>query len=497
LLPIVREQVSAGEGLRSTVVPSLVVLFLGGAALGAWFLIGPALATTPYYRVGYNHTAYEYNWAVLPLFVPYALALWAWRRGARAPMWALLGGAVVLHLLVLFAPPPQSQDFFQYLFYGRMQATHGANPYVVSPRALWADPWFPWIRWNAQVSVYGPAWILVSSGVVKVAGGSLASAYVALKLVILALDAAVVGLIMALAKERRDPAGAAGWGVLAYAWNPLILITVPLAGSADVAVGAAFLGALLARRRGRDGWATLLLSLASLVKIYAVIGLLLHLVLLARERGGRRAIVHGAGTAAVAAAVYAPFWEGFATFRGLINAADLTSLSLAGFVRRNILSPLLRAFGYQTANHAGEVLIRAIAGALLLAAVIWAVRKVTDQAALWRAVVAVLVVYALLTPWFLYWYIVGPLVLISVLPMTRLTVPLLVFSATSLITAWFEPISAAWVVQTTLRYGPPILVYLYRPLADLEPVAHHLEGPAIQTPPPGTAAVPQRVPAAK
>jgi hypothetical protein len=472
------------------------VLFVAGAALGAWFLIGPALAETPYYRVGHNRTAYEYNWAVLALFVPYALALWAWRRGARAPMWALLGGALVLHLLVLFAPPPQSQDFYQYLFYGRMHAIHGANPYVISPRALWADPWFPWIRWNAQLSVYGPAWILASSAVVKLAGGGLATAYLAMKLVILALDAAIVGLILALSRERRDPAGAAGWGLLVYAWNPLILVTVPLAGSADAAVGAAFLGALLARRRGRDGWTTLLLSLASLVKLYAIVGLLLHLALLARERGWRRAIGHGAGSAAIAAAVYAPFWKGFDTFRGLISAADLTSLSLAGFVRRNILSPVLRAFGFQTANHAGEVLIRVIGGALLLAAVIWAVRKVKDDGMLWPAIVAVLVAYALLTPWFLYWYIVGPLVLVAALPPTRLTVPLLVFSATSLITAWFEPISAAWWIQTTLRYGPPFLVYFLQPLGRPEIVVHQLGGPAIRSPVPGTAA-PQRVPAAK
>lgn len=497
MLAIVQEQPSAGGGQRSTVVPWLAALFLGGAALGVWFLIGPALSPTPYYRVGYNRTAYEYNWAVLALFVPYALALLAWSRGARAPMWALLGGAFVLHLLVLFAPPPQSQDFYQYLFYGRMHAIHGANPFVISPRALWADPWFPWIRWNAQLSVYGPAWILASSAVVKVAGGSLASAYVAMKLVILTLDAAIVGLILTLARERRDPAGAAGWGLLAYAWNPLILITVPLAGSADVAVGAAFLGALLARRRGRDGWTTLLLSLASLVKLYAIVGLLLHLVLLARERGWRRAIGHGAVSATVAAVVYAPFWKGVDTFRGLTSAADLTSLSLVGFVRRNILSPVLRAFGYQTANHAGEVLIRVIAGALLVAAVVWAARRVKDERMLWPAIVAVLVAYALLTPWFLYWYIVSPLVLVAVLPPTRLTVPLLVFSATSLITAWFEPISVAWWIQTTLRYGPPILAYFLWPAPVAEPVVHHHGGPAIHPPLPRTAAVPQRVPAAK
>lgn len=496
-MKVERVHQSAGERHRVWVLPWLSLLFAGGAALGAWFLIAPALGDAPYYRVGHNRTAFEYNWAVLLLFVPYGLALIAWRRGARAPLWVLVGGAALLHLLVLLAPPPQSQDFFQYLFYGKMEAVHGANPFTISPRTLWADPWFPWIRWNAQPSVYGPAWILASTGVVKVAGGSLAAAYTGLKLVVLALDAAIVGAIIALAKDRPDRDGAAGWGLLTYAWNPLILITVPLAGSADVAIGAAFLWAFLARRRGRDGVATVLLAMAGLVKVYAIVGLLLHLGLLARERGWPRSALHWAGAAGIAAAAYAPFWEGMATFQGLIGAVDLTSHSLVGFVRRNVLTPALRVVGYQTANHAGEILIRVVAGALLFAAVVWALRRVRDDRGLWRAAVAVLVAYVLLTPWFLYWYIIGPLCLVAVLPLGRLTVPLLVFSGTSLITAWFEPISAAWVVQTTLRYGPPFLVYFLQPLAARQAVVRRLGGPAIHRPVPGTSAVPQQVPAAK
>jgi len=469
-----------GERQRPAMLLWIVVLFVGCAALGTWFLIGPLLGDTPYYRVGHNRTAFWYSRPILLLFVPYGLALFAWQRGARAPLWALVGGAVLLHLLVLLAPPPQSQDVYQYLFYGRMQAVHGANPYVVNPSELWADPWFPWIQWNNQPSVYGPAWILVSTAVVKVAGSSLALAYVLQKLVVLALDVAVVAMILALAKHRPDRAGAAGWGLLVYAWNPLILITVPLAGSADVAVGAAFLGALLARRHGRNGLATTLLALAGLVKLYAAVGLVLHLVLLARKRGAGLAFQHASASAAIVAFAYAPFWAGWDTFRGLVRAASLTNQSLVGTIERVVVTPVLRAFEYEAAPRDAEILVRVIAGALLLAVMAWAVRKVRDEQTLWEATVGVLVAYVLLTPWFLYWYLVGPLLLVAVLPRNRLTYPILTFSATALITAWLHPPWLGWSMLALLRYGPPLLVYALQPWPERDAEA---DGPAARLPP--------------
>src|SRR5437588_5874332 len=245
-------------------LPWLGLLFVGCATLGAWFLIHPALVGDRYYSVGFNRNTYEYSRQILPLFIPYAIALWAWRRGSRVPVRWLLGGAILLHILVLFAPLPQSQDFYQYLFYGRMQAAHGANPYLVGPAAFWADQWFPWIRWSQQTSVYGPIWMLIAWGVAKVAGSNLALGFVLFKLVVLALDLSVMALIATAAKGRSDPGQAAGFGLLAFAWNPLVLITVPLAGSADVALAAAIVGAILARRRGRTGLATVLLTLGAL-----------------------------------------------------------------------------------------------------------------------------------------------------------------------------------------------------------------------------------------
>ena len=457
-----RFDVRSAAWQRPSILPWLGILFAGSAALGAWLLIGPALGPGPYYKVGWHRTAYEYSAQILLLFVPWALALLAWRRGARAHLRLLVGGAILLHLLVLFAPLAQSQDFYQYLFYGKIQAIHGANPFVVNPNRFWADPWFPWIRWNTQPSVYGPAWILLSFTVAKIAGSHLIVAFATLKLAILALDIAIMAMIVALGRGRADPDGAAGWGLLAFAWNPLVLITIPLAGSADVAVVAAFLGAMLARRRGRHGWVTLLLTLAALVKVYAVIGLLLHLVLLVRERGGRRTAAHAAAAAGLSVAAYAPYWAGLSTFRGLIEASRITNLGLAGTIQRTILAPLFQWAEFPHWEAAAGVAVRVAGGALLLAAAVWAVRQCRDERRLWWGALAVLTAYVLATPWFFYWYLLGPLALVAVLPRNRLTYPILAFSATSLITISLPWPAALSLAQTALRYGPPIAVFAWQ-----------------------------------
>src|SRR6266545_4828733 len=129
---------------RHLLLLSLAALFAGSLALGLFFLIRPMFGSAPYYKVGWRENTYKYSQQVLLLFVPYALALYAWHRGARISAWLLLGGAVLLHLVVLFAPLPQSQDFYQYLFYGRMQAAYHANPYVFQPQAngMWLDNWY-------------------------------------------------------------------------------------------------------------------------------------------------------------------------------------------------------------------------------------------------------------------------------------------------------------------------------------------------------------------
>jgi hypothetical protein len=485
------QQVEAETRQRAPLLPWLVILFLGSAALGLYFLIAPAFGGERYYKVGVHAQAYLYMRQVLLLFVPYGLALWAWRRGARVPLYLILGGAIVLHLIVLFAPPPQSQDFYQYLFYGRMQAAHGANPYTILPSTFWADRWFPWTKWHNQTSVYGPLWMFVTWGVAKTAGANMILAMVQLKVLILAIDLSVMGMLYSQASNRGDEADHAGWGLLAYAWNPLVLITVPLAGSADVAVAAAFVGAVLARRRGRSGLATFLLTLAALVKIYAVVALVLHVVLVAREQSRREAARHSVMAAFVTVAAYAHYWSGFRTFSGLWKAVSLTNGTLTGWLQR-LLSWSVGSFGWHAeASRAIDVVLRVIGFGIVAGAGIWSLRKVRDEATFWRATLLVLAAYFYFSPWFLYWYLVGPLALVSALPRNDLTDPVLTFSATSLITIGFKPGLVARTVQTVVRYVPPVAVYVRKRRAP----AVTRGGARISFPVPTTATAATRVPA--
>ena len=84
-IPMKAELASPDERVerRPPVLPWLAVLFVGAGAIGAWFLIAPALGSGPYYREVLYRSSYGYNRQILPLFVPYGLALWAWWRGSR------------------------------------------------------------------------------------------------------------------------------------------------------------------------------------------------------------------------------------------------------------------------------------------------------------------------------------------------------------------------------------------------------------------------------
>jgi len=375
-----------------------------------------------------------------------------------------------------------------------MQAAHGANPYVVHPSAFWADQWFPWIRWSQQTSVYGPAWMLVAWGVAKVSGSSLAVAFVLLKFVVLAIDLSIMGLVVAGSRDRPDPQGAAGFGLLAYAWNPLVLITVPLGGAADAALAAAIVGAILARRRERMGLATILLTLGALVKIYGVIAIVLHLVLVYRDRGARAGLKHTAGAVGITVAAYANYWHGIKTFSGLLKAFPLTNQSLVGTVQR-LLRPVLHAVGFHAASHGAELLMRFVAGALLLAVVARAIAKVRDERSLWHYTLLVFVAYLYLTPWFLYWYMLAPLTMIAVLPTNRFTYPILTFSGTSLFSIGLATADLrSWIPQTLARYLPPALVYAQRPSGAREP---RRGGVPVTIPVPSVTATVQHAPAAK
>jgi hypothetical protein len=450
----------------------LIVFALGALAQTAWFLIrpvlGPLFSSQGYYGPKLYNFTYGFTRPLLALFVPFGLALLAWRRGQRVPIRWIVGGAIVLHLLLLFAPTPQSQDIHQYLFYGRMQVLHTAspsqpaayagNPYVILPSNAASDSWYSWIRWPNQTTVYGPVWNLVSYWVALAAGGSHTAGYLLMKLVVFALDLSVMRMIFVAARDRPDPESFAGFGLLAYAWNPLILISVPLGGLVDIALAAGLVGGFLAARKDRTWLATVLFILTALVKVYAGIGLLLWLLVLLRRDGARRAAAHAGLAVAISAIAFAPYWAGTQTFHGLFHVVTLSNHSLVGVLQR-LLTPVLRVLGSNVPYQLAGAILRWLGLGLLAASVIWAVRRTRSARDLPHSTLAVLAVYCLFTPWFFYWYLVAPLAIVAMVPEDRLAAPILTASGTLLFATAFRPWLLGQAVEVMVRYAPPMVVF--------------------------------------
>jgi alpha-1,6-mannosyltransferase len=432
--------------------PLLAVSFLGLLAFSLFFLVRPFLGAAPAYRPRPPGTTYAYSFLVVAAFLPYAAAVWATRQGISLGVAVM--GAAVLHLVLLPAALTQSQDVYAYLFYGKMWAVHGANPLADLPLLFSADPWFPWLRWPDQPSVYGPLWTMLTGGIVRVSGGSLMAAVLIVKGAVVALTAvAVAGLVEAARVRGLD----AGRAVLLFAWNPIVLVSLPLGGHADAAVAACWVWALLQDRRGRSVAAALLLAVATLVKAYAGIALIMYLVALIRRRVGWA----WAGLAAVALAVlaYLPFLAGERTLSGLVRVADDISASLGGGVEL-----LLRTFLPEDAA-AGIVL--AVGLAVVAAVIVVCARGRSFAEDPWPATSAVFLAYIAVTPWFLYWHQVGLLALAAVAASVPVWAATYTFSGTSMLTASFGGSAVGRTVQTALRYGIPASAFLYasrRPL---------------------------------
>ncbi len=453
---------------RAASAISLVALVATLGALAAFFLIRPALQDAPYYRPRPGGRTYDYWELVVVASVPWAIAMWGEARGGRARTGVLLGVAAVLYTALIPAPAQQSQDIYQYLIYGRM-ALDGYSPFAVLPVDA-HSPWLAFSSWHRTASVYGPAWTALSQASVWL-GRSLTGAFLVMKAAAAALTlVAAWGLVRAAGLRRGSMTPSLA--VLAFAFNPLVFVSAGLGAHADVAVAAAFAWAVVAERRGRPWGVTALLAVAALVKPYAALGLAVWLIVLWRRSGAGSAGRHALASAGAAVAAFAPYWSGLDTFRGLGEIGSRASASLVGSVVRIAAgNPDSANAGATAAGAAGRVL----ALALIAGGIVWAARWRRTPDDPWTAAAAVSLLYVAVTPWYLYWHLLGALALAIAAAHPALLGGALTFGASSMIVVPGGRLGGevpGLVVQTALRYAPPfvagVLTYT-RPRADRRP----------------------------
>src|SRR5436309_2568641 len=163
-------------------------------------------------------------------FVFYGLALLRLERYAAIPHAALGVFAVALstRIALLPAAPSLSGDIYRYVWEGRVVA-HGGNPYRQSPLDPALAPLrdreiFPRLNHRELATIYPP---LAVGGFALLA--RVAPSVGAFKLWVVLHDLALVMVLLAWAARR----GQSPVTVLAYAWNPLVLVEYAGSGHND------------------------------------------------------------------------------------------------------------------------------------------------------------------------------------------------------------------------------------------------------------------------
>jgi hypothetical protein len=137
---------------------------------------------------------------------------------SRVPAAIVWGAVTATHVVLLLGPPLSLTDVFNYLHYGRMPATYGANPYVALPLSVRQDPAYHFSNWHHLPSPYGPLLTLLTEALAPL---GLPAAYWTWKAIVLAAALGTLVLV-ALAARRlgRSPQAA----VVLVGLNPLVLV---------------------------------------------------------------------------------------------------------------------------------------------------------------------------------------------------------------------------------------------------------------------------------
>jgi hypothetical protein len=342
----------------------------------------------------------------------------------------IVGCWLLCSMILLGAYPGDSLDIFDYVFRGRMQALFGASPLAVTPDAFRNQRFYRYLTWGDWVDAYGPLWEYASGAVARtvplVSRDHLRHYIVGYRLLALALTGVCGALIMVIARRRQPRYAAAA--LLAWLWNPLLLISTAVGAHNDGLMLVLILVAALLYQRQRWLLGLLALGLAAHVKITALLLLPVFGLWLVQQRGWWRAI--GTSVAALLVIVpvswllYAPL-GGWATLPRMLHERHiLTYNSLAnvafGFLR------MRRQWDETAARQAamgGATLLFVVIAAVLL---LWIWRSMKrrdgDDATLWSGSIVITMAYLLVGAfWFQSWYVLWVLVLAALLPGSRFT----------------------------------------------------------------------------
>jgi hypothetical protein len=284
------------------------------------------------------------------LYVTGVFCVERFRLGATALL-IILSGGVLFRVVLLPARTTPSDDVYRYQWDGRAQRAH-LNPYVVFPNEEgleWLqNPEHPEPPGEETPTIYPPLSECIYRLIETVPG---------YKRVSTVFDLASIGVVLLLLAAVKQPLHR----VLAYAWNPAVLISFAMSGHFDSLAILTLLVALFLLMKNRHALSMAALALSFLSKFFPV---LLLLTFLKRVRLAYLGIF-----AALVFAFYLPFWgAGLHLLDGAMNYArdwanNASLFNLLHYVARSKLAAelvggmiMLGSIGYVAKRQAPPLL---------------------------------------------------------------------------------------------------------------------------------------------
>jgi hypothetical protein len=377
------------------------------------------------------------------------------------------------HVLLVFLPLLFSRDVYSYAFYGRIAGIYHANPYVQTPLDHSSDLLWNYVgpRWIDTPAVYGPAFTSLSALMARILRTP-ADHVEAYRVLAIAVSLATCGAIVWVTRQLWPERTA--FALVAFGANPVVLFHSVASGHNDLLVALAIVLALGLVVRGRSLPAVAVLTLGMLVKATAVLPLVLLIAwCVARSEPARRRrtlLTHAGLAVAISALFASPYLQ--------LNDPSLGMLSLAGHegwlapsaVLRRILDVItFGTLGWVPRVGCAVVLVWLV-GALGVG--VWRRGAALAPKGLGAAWAWSLVLFMLLGPVLLPWYVVWALPLVWLLPRTA-RATLIATSALMAVTLWSaEPLRFPGAFELDLFVGhwivtPVLLGLLIWMIADL------------------------------
>lgn len=137
---------------------------------------------------------------------------------------AVAAMGLVLLSLGVWALPNVNTDIYNYIMRGRVAAEYGENPYYVAADNYPDDPLYPFAskQYTSRQGDKFPAWVYLNILLAQLAGDDPVTNLLIYRLAFFALSAGNLALLWLIVR-RIDPARVTV-AVVAYAWNPIVLL---------------------------------------------------------------------------------------------------------------------------------------------------------------------------------------------------------------------------------------------------------------------------------